>query len=85
NIELASAYMAHADYLDYRGDMEQAERFRKAAQALEAQFTVPPAGQGKPGEASEIAAAREAGASPRVPGVSPTVLPPGMLGRGGGE
>jgi len=75
NVKLAAGYMAHADYLEYRGDAEQAALFRKAAASLEAQFGAPPPGQGAPAEASRITAEREAGASPKKPGVSPEVVP----------
>jgi hypothetical protein len=75
NINLASAYTTFAKYLEYRGDREGAARFRKAAQSLEAQLTVPPAGAAKPTEATEVMAQREAGATPRAPGVSPAVTP----------
>jgi len=76
NITLASAYTTFAKYLAYRGDSEGAARFERAAQSLEAQLSAPPAGQGKPQEMSQIMSEREAGASPRKPGVPPSVAPP---------
>jgi len=82
NIELAAAYSTYAKYLDWRGDREGAARFRKAAQAMEAQLSAPPPGQGYPAEMPEIIAQREAGSPAKPPGVSPTVLPPQMLNVG---
>lgn len=67
NIEMVNQYRAHADYLRARGDSEQAEVFMKAADALEAQFSVPPAGAGAPTQATDIEAAKRAGV-PRAKG-----------------
>jgi len=75
-VEMIAGYYIHADYLDKRGDRRQAALFRRAAQALEAQLGVPPAGAGKPAEGAEIAAAREAGAPEEKARVAPSVAPP---------
>jgi len=79
NIELAAAYNTYAKYLDWRGDKEGAARFRKAAQAMEAQLSAPAPGQGNPAEMTQINAQREAGSPARPPGVNPTILPPEAL------
>jgi len=76
NIEMIAGYYAHADYLDKRGDSRQAQLFRKAAQALEAQLGAPAPGQGKPTEMTGILAAREAGAPAERPVVPSKVVPP---------
>ena len=76
NIELIAGYYAHADYLEFKGDIKQAALFRKAAGALEAQMTAPPPGQGKPQDMNRILAEREAGAPAPVSRVSPQVAPP---------
>lgn len=76
NIEMVSKYRAHASYLVSKGDPEQAEIFRKAADALEAQFTVPPAGAGKPTAANEVEAAKSAGVPRRRPRTRPEATPP---------
>lgn len=75
-LELISAWEAHAEYLENRGDRRQAARFRRAAKALEAQIGAPPAGQGKPEEMSRIEAERLAGAPAEKTRVSPEVAPP---------
>ena len=79
-IELASGYEAHADYLEHRGDFRQAARFRKAAQALDAQMGVPPAGAARPEEATRVAKQVEEGTPGERARVSPTVAPPEARG-----
>ena len=79
-VEMIAGYYVHADYLERRGDRRQADLFRKAAQALEAQMGVPPAGSGKPAGASEVEAAREAGTPGEVPKVRPEISPPEARG-----
>ena len=76
NVELVSQFRAHSAYLRSRGDSDQAAIFMKAADALESQFTVPPAGAAKPTQAAEIAAAQRAGVPARKPGIRTEVAPP---------
>lgn len=76
NIELIAGYYKHADYLTVRGDRQQAEIFRKAAVAMEAQFGAPEPGQGSPLGASEVQAAREEGTPSPVQSVASRVSPP---------
>jgi len=75
-LELIAGYEAHADYLEFRGDKRQAERFRRAAASLEAQMGVPPAGSGKPQEATRIEAVKKVGVPEERPSVAPEVAPP---------
>lgn len=75
-LELISAWEAHAEYLERRGDAKQAMRFRRAARALEAQIGAPQPGQGGPTGASEVEAARKAGAPEERTRVAPEVAPP---------
>jgi len=76
-IQQISSYYFHADYLDSRGDTKQAQLFRKAAQAMEAQF-----GQPAPGQASNTAiqsaqeASKAGGATQPSNTTNPQVLPP---------
>ena len=79
-VELIAGYYAHADYLAERGDRRQAELFKRAAQALEAQMGAPAPGQGKPEEASRIEAERKAGAPGEKTRVTPNVAPPETTG-----
>jgi len=79
-VEMASGFEAHADYLEIRGDRRQAARFRRAAQALDAQIGVPPAGSAKVSEAAEVQTAREAGAPEEVARVRPEIAPPESRG-----
>ena len=80
NIEMVNQFRAHAEYLTARGDSEQADVFKKAADALEAQFTVPPAGAGKPTGASDVEAAKRAGVPAKRPRARPEVAPPEEMG-----
>lgn len=75
-LEMIASYEAHADYLDWRGDKKSAMRFRKAAQSLESQLGVPPAGQAKPEEMSEVQAERKEGTPAERPTVPSKVAPP---------
>ena len=75
-VELIAGYYAHADYLEHRMDFRQAALFRRAAQALESQLGVPPAGAGKPEEASRIASQVTEGTPEEKVGVPPQVAPP---------
>ncbi len=75
-LELASAWEAHADYLESRGDVKQAVRFRKAAQALDAQMGAPAAGQAPAPEMSRVMAERQAGTPEEKARVASTVQPP---------
>ncbi len=76
NVELIAGYYAHTDYLESRGDTRQAELFRRAAQALEAQLGAPAPGQGRPEEMSRVMAEREAGTPAPRPTASPEIAPP---------
>uniref|UniRef100_A0A6M3KJH2 Uncharacterized protein n=1 Tax=viral metagenome TaxID=1070528 RepID=A0A6M3KJH2_9ZZZZ len=79
-VKLIAGYYSHADYLDKRGDTRQANLFRRAAQALEAQLGAPAPGQGRPEDMSRVQQEREAGApSPRAI-VPSTVAPPETTG-----
>jgi hypothetical protein len=62
NLELANAYEDYAQYLERSGDQKKAQRFRQAAQALDAQLGAPPPGQAQPAQFSEAEAARQEGA-----------------------
>jgi hypothetical protein len=79
-VEMISGYYNHADYLESAGDTRQAQLFRRAAQSLEAQLGVPPAGSGSP--TSELASgiARKEGAPEATPGINPEVAPPETRG-----
>ena len=89
-----SGFRAHAKFLEFHGDMEQARAFRKMADAMEAQLGAPAPGQAATPEMSRVEAEREAGAPVKRPTVSPGVAPPeaiagfspqqlrNMLGRG---
>lgn len=79
-IELIAGYYAHADYLEHRGDARQAALFRRAAQALEAQLGVPPAGSAKPEEATRVAKEVEEGTPEERARVAPSVAPPEARG-----
>jgi hypothetical protein len=79
-VEMITGYYAHADYLERAGDVRQAGLFRKVAQNLEAQLAVPPAGQGKPGEMSQINAQRQAGTPQEVTKVPSNISPPEAQG-----
>ena len=93
-LELISAYEAHAELLAKLGDRRQAERFKKAAMALELQMGVPPPGSARPIEAEGAEAARAAAAPEEKSRVPAGVSPPearsawtpqelrGMIGRG---
>ncbi len=76
-IQQIASYYFHADYLESRGDVKQAQLFRKAAQAMEAQF-----GQPAPGQAANNAPrtaleqARAAGASQPANNANAQVIPP---------
>ena len=71
NVELAAAFQTHAEYLMSRGDAVQAELFKQAADALKAQFGVPPAGSGSPAGATEAEAKRAAAAPAEKVGIAP--------------
>ena len=75
-LELISAYENHAKYLESRGDKISAERFRKAAAALEGQMGVPPPGSASPAQYNDVKAKQEAAAPESKPRVSPGVSPP---------
>jgi len=75
-LELISAWEAHAKYLGLRGDAKGSMRFLRAARALESQMGAPAPGQGRPEEASRIQAAREAGTPEERAKVNPEVAPP---------
>jgi len=80
NIKLIAGYQTHAKYLEQRGDVKQAMLFRRAAQALEAQFAAPPPGQGQPTEMTDILAQREAGAPQATPRAQSRTAPPETRG-----
>ena len=75
-IEMIAGYIAHADYLDSRGDVTQAGLFRRVAALLEAQIGAPPAGAAAPADAARVAQQRTEGAPEEVDRVSPQVSPP---------
>jgi len=75
-LELISAWEAHANYLEKRGDVKQAARFRRAAAALESQIGAPSPGQGKPEDMTRILSERQAGSPEERTRVSPEVAPP---------
>jgi len=79
-VEMIAGYYSHADYLDRRGDRRQGALFRRAAQALEGQLGVPPAGAGSPAGASEVAAAVEAGTPGERTRVPSSIAPPEARG-----
>jgi hypothetical protein len=79
-IELIAGYQAHADYLERRGDVKQAQIFRKAAVAIEAQLGAPAPGQGKPNEMTEIQSERTAGSPKEQATVPSRVSPPETKG-----
>jgi len=79
-VEMIAGYYVHADYLDSRGDKKQAVLFRKAAQSLESQLGVPPAGSASPTDASRVGAAIEAGTPGEKARVSSKVAPPETKG-----
>lgn len=76
-IQQIAAYYFHADYLQSRGDAKQAQLFRTAAQAMEAQF-----GQPAPGQAANTAiqsaqqASKAAGGTLPSNTANPQVIPP---------
>lgn len=79
-IEKVSAYEAHADYLQHRGDVKQAARFRAAAAAAEAQMGLPAPGQAAPAQMGRVMAQRKAGAPDERTGVAPQAAPPEEVG-----
>jgi hypothetical protein len=70
---LIGSYRAHAEYLKATGDTQGSDTYMKAAQALEMQLGIPPAGSGKPANASMEEAARSAGASPARTPINPAI------------
>jgi len=79
NIELIAAWRNHADYLEYQGTAESkrtAQLFRRAADAMEAQFGLPSPGQAKPTDAARVEAQRKEGAPGEKVAVPSQVLPP---------
>lgn len=79
NIELIAAWRNHADYLEFQGTPESkrtAQLFRRAADAMEAQFGLPAPGQAKPTDAGRVEAQRKAGAPGAKVSVPSQVLPP---------
>jgi len=79
-IEKISAYEAHADYLESRGDIKQAAHFRQAAVAAQQQLGLPAPGQAAPMEQGRVEAQRKAGAPAEKARVSPQVAPPEEVG-----
>ncbi len=75
-VELISGYYTHADYLEARGDMRQANLFRRAATGAEGQLGAPPPGAAKPEESARVAAQVEAGTPEEKTRVAPKVAPP---------
>ena len=80
SLKLISAYENHAKYLESRGDKISAERFRKAAAALEGQMGVPPPGSASPAQYNDVKAKQEAAAPESKPRVSPGVSPEARSG-----
>lgn len=80
-IELISGYRAHANYLQSRGDRQQADLFRKAADTLEAQMGQPEPGQAStPTQQAGIVRARQEGAPAQQPVVPSNVASPEAVG-----
>lgn len=79
-VEMIAGYYAHADYLERRGDTRQANLFRKAAQALEAQLGAPAPGQASAPEMGRVLAERQAGAPAERTRIPSTVQPPEVSG-----
>jgi hypothetical protein len=79
-IEMIAGYNVHADYLESRGDAQQAALFRKAAQTLESQMGVPSPGSANPAQASQAGAAQAAGAPSEKVGIRPEIMPPETRG-----
>jgi len=75
-IEMIAGYRTHANYLDSMGDREQANLFRKAADAMEGQLGAPAPGQGTVQNQDMINRQREAGAPAEVPTVPSNVTSP---------
>lgn len=71
-----AGFRAHAKYLEFHGDFDQAKTFLKMADAMEAQFGAPAPGQGMPQTMGNVEAQREAVAPSARPRVSPGVAPP---------
>ena len=75
-LEMIAGYLVHADYLESKGDMKQAGLFRRAAESLEVQLGIPPAGSAAPAEADRVGRQRKEGAPTERPSVDPRVAPP---------
>jgi len=75
-VEMISGYNTHANYLELRGDMAQAELFREAAMALKAQLGIPPPGSASPTDHTSVAQKRKEGAPAEQQRVRPDVQPP---------
>jgi hypothetical protein len=75
-VEMITGYYAHADYLDKLGDSRQAGLFRRAAQSLESQLGVPPAGSGLPAQSSQVSSQVNAGAPAERTRIPANISPP---------
>lgn len=71
-----SAFRAHAKYLDFHGDKEQARAFRRMADSMEAQMSLPAPGQATLPEQGRVEQQRAEGAPKPKPRVAPGVAPP---------
>ena len=71
-----SAFRAHAKYLDFHGDKEQARAFRRMADSMEAQMSLPAPGQATFPEQGRVEQQRAEGAPKPKPRVAPGVAPP---------
>lgn len=79
-VEMIASYHSHADFLEQRGDLRQANLFRKAAMSLEGQLGVPPAGSAKPEQSGQIEQAKQAGTPEEKVGVRSSIAPPETTG-----
>lgn len=75
-----SAFRAHAKYLDFHGDKEQARAFRRMADAMEAQMAAPQPGQATLPQQGMVEQQRKEGAPKAKPRVAPGVAPPEVTG-----
>lgn len=79
-LEMINGYELHAAYLESRGDVRQAQRFRAAANALEMQLGLPEPGQATPTEMTRVMKQREEGAPGERPTIASRVQPPEARG-----
>lgn len=75
-IKKIANFRAHSKYLEFHGDKEQARIFRRMADAMEAQMTLPQPGQATLPEQGKVEQQRAEGAPAAKPRVPPGVAPP---------